>query len=87
MPNKYQSVIRFRGIKVDSGQLTVFTEYEIKQFLSEISHTKFDLLYFVKEMFNRKEISARKLYSTCTVTVQGVEEIAGLVVEKIDVSA
>ena len=30
---------------------------------------------------------ARKLYSTCTVTVQGMEEIAGLVVQKIDVSA
>ena len=68
MPNKYQRVIQFRGIKVDSGQY------------SEIFHTKINLLYFVKEMFNGKEIR----HASSTVTM---EEIAGLVAEKIDVSA
>ena len=52
----------------------------------EVIHTKLDPLYFVKEMFNGKEIR-HTIYSTYTVTVQGMEEIIGVVVGKIDVSA
>ena len=52
MPNKYQSVIQFRGFWSVQFSLSIRSS----KFPSEIFHTKFDLLYFAKEMFNGKEI-------------------------------
>ena len=57
------------------------------KFSTEVLHTKFDLQYFVKEMFKLKGNLAIKVCSTYTVTCQRTEKIAGLVVEQIDVLA
>ena len=50
MLNKYQSVKHFRGMKVHSGQYCS-TKVKPSNFSSEVLHVKFDLQYFVTEMF------------------------------------
>ena len=45
------------------------------------------IFYIFQGNVQRKGNSARKLSNTNTVTVQGMEEIADLVVQKIEVSA
>ena len=51
------------------------------KFSTEVLHTEFDLLYFVKEMFNRREI----WQANSAVTCQRMEKISGFVIELIDV--
>ena len=50
MLNKYQSVQNFLGMKVHSGQYCRLSVKSSK-FSNEVLHVKFDLQYFVKEMF------------------------------------
>ena len=62
---------------------TISTEYKIKQVFKWSSSYRVWCSIFCQLKGNL----ACKLYSTSTVTCQRMEEIAGLVVEKIDVSA
>ena len=66
---------------------TIFTEYEIKQVSKRSYSYKVRSSIFCQGNVQRKGNSAGKLYSTYTVTAQGMEGIVGVVVEKIDVSA
>ena len=52
MLSKYQSVIQFRGMKVNSGHAVLFLlSIRSTKFSNEVLYAKFDFQYFVKEMF------------------------------------
>ena len=58
------------------------------KFSTKVLHTKFDLPYFVKEMFNQLEGNlAGKVCGMCAVTYQRMKKIVGSVIEQIDVLA
>ena len=86
MSGTYQSVIRFRGIRVHLVS-DVSTEYKIKQVFNWSSSDQARASIFCQGNVQLNGNLASKVYSTYTVTCQKMEKIVGLVVEQIYVLA